>query len=155
MRNTRLDRRLRPARVTLTVAKCSLLLLATALTACDRGQGGNAESRAAVNAASAATVLPASQQSDSLPQGKDSLAAIADRSRIQGSPTAPVWMIVVSDFQCPFCRTWHDSTYETLRREYVETGKIRMAYVHLPLSMHRHATITAEASMCAGVQGKF
>jgi protein-disulfide isomerase len=79
----------------------------------------------------------------------------ADLARIQGSATAPVWVIEVSDFQCPYCRQWHNQTYPTLRDEYVKTGKIRLAYVNFPLGMHAHAMPAAEAAMCAGVQDKF
>lgn len=79
----------------------------------------------------------------------------ADLARIQGSPTAPVWVIEVSDFQCPFCRQWHEQTYKTLRDEFVRTGKVRLAYVNFPLAQHAHAQLAAEAAMCAGAQGKF
>ncbi len=50
---------------------------------------------------------------------------------------------------------WHDQTFETLRREYVNTGKVRMAYLHFPLKQHPQALPAAEASMCASAQGKF
>ena len=85
----------------------------------------------------------------------DTLAARADAARIQGSPTAPIWVIEVSDFQCPFCKTWHDSTYNALRREFVTPGTIRLAYVNYPLPNHQNAQPAAEAAMCAGTQGKF
>jgi protein-disulfide isomerase len=79
----------------------------------------------------------------------------ADRARITGNANAPVWMVIVSDFQCPYCKTWHDSTLPAIRREYVATGKIRMAYINLPLPMHPHAWPAAETAMCAGLQGRF
>jgi protein-disulfide isomerase len=79
----------------------------------------------------------------------------ADRNRIQGDAAAPVWVIVASDFQCPFCRTWHEETYPALVKDYVRTGKIRMAYLNYPLNVHRNAWPAAEAAMCASVQGMF
>ena len=85
----------------------------------------------------------------------DSLAKVADASRIQGSPSAKLWVIEVSDFQCPYCKEWHDATYQMLLDEYVKTGKIRMAYVNFPLSIHAHAHEAAVAAMCAGAQDKF
>lgn len=85
----------------------------------------------------------------------DSLSKAADASRIQGSPTAPIWLIEVSDFQCPYCKMWHDETYATVLDKYIKTGKVRMAYVNFPLSMHQHAHEAAVAAMCAGAQGKF
>ena len=85
----------------------------------------------------------------------DSNITRADLARIQGSATAPVWVIEVSDFQCPYCKQWHDQTYPALLDQYIKTGKVRMAYVNYPLSIHRHAMPAAEAAMCAGVQNKF
>lgn len=85
----------------------------------------------------------------------DSLAKIADASRIQGSPSAKVWIIEVSDFQCPYCKQWHDATYAMVLNDYVKTGKVRMAYVNFPLSIHAHAHQAAVAAMCAGAQDKF
>jgi protein-disulfide isomerase len=79
----------------------------------------------------------------------------ADRNRIQGDGAAPVWVIVASDFQCPFCRTWHEETYQTLVKDYVRTGKVRLAYLNYPLNSHRNAWPAAEAAMCASVQGMF
>lgn len=86
---------------------------------------------------------------------KDSDGVKADLARIQGSPNAPVWVIEVSDFQCPYCKQWHDETYPTFRDEFVRTGKVRLAYVNFPLAQHQYAWPAAESAMCAGAQGKF
>ena len=85
----------------------------------------------------------------------DSNITRADLARIQGSPTAPLWVIEVSDFQCPYCKQWHDQTYNAFINQYVKTGKVRLAYVNFPLGIHAHAFPAAEAAMCAGVQNKF
>jgi protein-disulfide isomerase len=88
--------------------------------------------------------------------GPDStLLKRADHARIEGSASAPVWVIEVSDFQCPFCRQFHDESYAALKRAYVDSGKVRIAYVNFPLSMHRNAYAASEAAMCAAVQDKF
>jgi protein-disulfide isomerase len=79
----------------------------------------------------------------------------ADRGRIQGDGAAPVWVIVASDFQCPYCQIWHAETYPALVKDYVRTGKIRMAYLNYPLNSHKNAWPAAEAAMCAAVQGMF
>ena len=70
----------------------------------------------------------------------DSNITRADLARIQGSATAPLWVIEVSDFQCPYCKQWHDQTYPMLRDQYVKTGKIRLAYVNFPLAIHPHGS---------------
>lgn len=85
----------------------------------------------------------------------DPVVSAADRGRVMGESSAKTWVIVASDFQCPYCKTWHDETYPALVNEYVRTGKIKVAYINYPLSQHRNAIPTAEGAMCAGAQGKF
>ncbi len=86
---------------------------------------------------------------------RTALLARADLGRIQGAESAPVWLVVISDFQCPFCKRWHDETAPQIIRNYVRTGKVRMAYLNLPISTHRNAWPAHEAAMCAAEQDKF
>ncbi len=80
--------------------------------------------------------------------------ALAPRSK--GSPTAPVTVYEMSDFQCPYCRDFALNTMPTLEREYVATGKVRFVFVNLPLSrLHANAVAAAAAAMCAARQRKF
>jgi protein-disulfide isomerase len=111
---------------------------------------------AALVVASACARQPAAQATlDTSRAAVDSSLARADRSRIQGSPNAKVWMVMASDFQCPFCKEFHDQTYKRLMSEYVATGKVRVAFLNHPGSMHPYAVVAAEAAMCAGMQDKF
>lgn len=131
------------------------LILAAALalaTACRPSSSLPRDTAAAADSArSAAAVAPASTK----PGPPDSTLAIADRARTLGATSAPIWMIIVSDFQCPFCKQWHDETWPSIDHDYVATGKIRVAYVNFPLSIHPFAKPAAEAAMCAAMQGKF
>ena len=70
-----------------------------------------------------------------------------------GKESAPVWFVMVSDFQCPFCKTWHDSTFRMIEKDYVETGKLRMAFINFPL--HANSLPASVTAMCAAAQGKF
>lgn len=104
-------------------------------------------------AAATPTVATAGPGSDSLANA--ALMQTADKSRLLG-PESAMWVVMISDFQCPYCKQWHDSSMTKLKRDYIDTGKIRFAYLHLPLeSIHPHARAQAQASLCAGVQGKF
>lgn len=76
-------------------------------------------------------------------------------ARTKGSPTAPVTVYEISDFQCPFCGQFAVETMPALDREYVQTGKVRWIFVNLPLSMHRNAVPAAELAMCAARQSRF
>ena len=86
---------------------------------------------------------------------EDSLRMRADMARVTGDSAAPLWIIVVSDFQCPYCAQWHHESQQALRDEYVRTGKVRIAYLNFPLEQHAHARPAANAALCAGAQGRF
>lgn len=79
----------------------------------------------------------------------------ADAGRIKGDSAAPVWIVEISDFQCPFCRRFWQETYPAIEREFIQPGIVRLAYVNLPLQMHPHAPAAAEAAMCASEQKRF
>jgi protein-disulfide isomerase len=77
-------------------------------------------------------------------------------SAVMGTDTAGVAVIVFSDFQCPFCARFAQQTFPTLVRDYVETGRVRVVFKHLPLDMiHPQAQRAAEAAECAAIEGQF
>ena len=129
------------------------LLVASVLIGCAR----TAESATPAAAAQPAAVAAA------LTYGPDkatvaldtALLRKADLGRIVGDSMAKVIVLEISDFQCPYCKEFHDSTYAAIRTAFVDNGKTRMAYVNLPLRMHQNAWPAAEAAMCASAQDKF
>lgn len=73
-----------------------------------------------------------------------------------GNKDAKVTVIEFSDFQCPFCKKYFDENHSQLLEKYVNTGKVKFAYRHFPLtSIHPNAQKAAEAAECANEQGKF
>jgi protein-disulfide isomerase len=85
----------------------------------------------------------------------DASIAAADKGRIAGDSSAKTWVIIASDFQCPFCRQWHTDSYKQFVDEYVRTGKVKVAYINFPLGQHQNAVPAAQAAMCASAQNKF
>ncbi|MBL0169168.1 MAG: thioredoxin domain-containing protein [Gemmatimonadaceae bacterium] len=108
-----------------------------------------AESKPVLPVAVAAPAPAADTLSDSL------LIARADRGRLMGRDSGAIWVVMISDFQCPYCKQWHDASMANLQRDYVTTGQIRLAYLNLPLPQHKHARTEALAALCAGVQDRF
>lgn len=71
-----------------------------------------------------------------------------------GPENAPITIVEFSDYQCPYCRRWHDEVYQPLLNAY--PGKIKLVYRQLPLtSIHPDAFPAAEAAMCAGEQNAY
>jgi NhaA family Na+:H+ antiporter len=72
---------------------------------------------------------------------------------VQGRPGAPLELVMVSDFQCPFCRTAQD-VVRGVRDRLGE--RLLFAFRHCPITdKHRFAQAAAEASEAAAAQGHF
>ncbi len=77
-----------------------------------------------------------------------------DDSPAIGPANAPITLVEFSDYECPFCRKWHDEVYHRLLQDYKD--KIRFIYRDYPLTgLHPNAVAAAEAADCAGEQGKY
>jgi protein-disulfide isomerase len=118
------------------LAAAALMMTATlATSACGQTQGGTQPAAGGVN--------------------PDSVTARANRGRMMGPENAPITIVEISDFQCPYCRQFATTTMAQVDSAYVKTGKARILFINLPLSIHRDAFAAAEAAMCAGAQDKF
>lgn len=131
------------------------VFLTLGASACGPTNAAPAASESAPLPASSGVATASMQPASPQTARADPVVEAADRGRVLGDSSAKTWVIVASDFQCPYCKTWHDETYPALVSEYVRSGKVKVAYINYPLSQHRNAIVTAEAAMCAGAQGKF
>ena len=50
-----------------------------------------------------------------------------------GDASAPVTMAVFEDFRCPGCQNFELNVMPDIRREYVDDGRVRVAYFDLPV----------------------
>jgi protein-disulfide isomerase len=133
-----------------------ILLASSVAAACSRGDAAARTATASGTAPSNATPAGASASgSVAASVLNDTISDRADRGRIMGDSTAKVWLIMASDFQCPFCKQWHDAAFAGLVQDYVNKGKIQIAFLNFPLGQHQFALPAAEAAMCAAVQHKF
>lgn len=73
----------------------------------------------------------------------------------RGDPGAPLVVVEISDFQCPFCRRHALETQPALDEIYVDTGQVMWVFKNLPLANHPQAPAAATAAECAGEQGEF
>ncbi len=75
--------------------------------------------------------------------------------QMMGNKDAPITMVEFTDYQCPFCQRFHVSTFPELKRNYIDTGKVRFYSRDLPLDSHSNALRAAQAARCAAEQGQF
>lgn len=71
---------------------------------------------------------------------------------IEGKTDAKIKIVEFSDFQCPYCGKAYP-TIKAIRAKY--NDQVSVEFRHFPLSFHPYAEKAAEASECAGEQGKF
>lgn len=87
---------------------------------------------------------------------KPTTASISIKDKpAMGSASAPVTVVEFADYQCPFCLRFTRSTFPSLKRDYIDTGKVRWVALNLPLAFHKDARKAAQAAHCAGEQDKF
>jgi protein-disulfide isomerase len=96
-------------------------------------------------------------QIGSLPQEKNKVVDVKINSEdhILGNEKAQVTIIEYGDFQCPFCRRFWEETLPQIKKDFIDTGKVRLVYRHFPLAFHAGAKPAAYAVECANDQGKF
>lgn len=74
------------------------------------------------------------------------------RDHIRGNPEAPVTLVEYSDFECPFCKRFHDTVKKLVEES---GGQLKWVYRHFPLEeLHPvKARREALASECAAELG--
>jgi protein-disulfide isomerase len=75
-------------------------------------------------------------------------------SPVLGSLDAPVTVVDFSDFQCPNCERYVESTEPEIKSEYIDTGNVAYVFKHFPWR-GTDSLSAALASECANEQGKF
>jgi len=73
------------------------------------------------------------------------------RISILGDEKAPVSLVIYSDFQCPFCKKWHDETAQQIIDTYVKTGKVKIKYKDFAF-LGQESVNAAMAAKCAKEQ---
>lgn len=72
---------------------------------------------------------------------------------ILGDIKAPVKFVTYTDFECPFCKTFHQYASE-LKNDYIKDGKVALVYRAFPLDgLHQKARPEAIATECAAKLG--
>ncbi|HLC31439.1 MAG TPA: DsbA family protein [Candidatus Nanoarchaeia archaeon] len=93
-------------------------------------------------------------------QGAQQLAAptakvevSADDDPVLGDKNAPVTIIEFSDYECPFCERFWSQTLPSIKKDYIDTGKVKLVFRDFPLSFHPNALPGAVATNCVREKG--
>ena len=71
-----------------------------------------------------------------------------------GFANAPISIVEFGDYQSTFCYKFHQNTLNQIKTEYIDTGKANYVFRDFPLN-GPDSVLVAEASYCAGDQGKY
>jgi len=62
-----------------------------------------------------------------------------------GEETAPVTVVEFGDYKCPSCKAWGETLFPQLKKDYIDTGKVKFAYVNV-LFHGEESTLAASAA---------
>lgn len=76
------------------------------------------------------------------------IAPVTADDHIRGNPNAPIMIVEFADYDCPFCKNFHD-TMKQVMDNYGAAGQVAWVYRHFPLDqLHPSAHHIAVAAEC-------
>ncbi len=75
-------------------------------------------------------------------------------SPVLGDPKAPITLVEFGDYQCFFCNKFFHETEDSLLKNYIETGKVKVIFKDFTI-IGADSSTAANAAHCASDQGKF
>jgi protein-disulfide isomerase len=72
-----------------------------------------------------------------------------------GNRNAPITMEVFSDYQCPSCGNFFETTLRAMIPDYVASGKVYLVHHDFPLQMHAYSGQAARWANAAAMIGQF
>ncbi len=95
----------------------------------------------------------ANNQIDTEPETSlSNINEITEDDHVRGNPNAPIIIVEYSDFDCPFCKNFHE-TMNKVMDNYGPTGQVAWVYRNMPLEgLHPGAPQVAAAAECVAKQ---
>jgi len=90
-----------------------------------------------------------------VPADQEVVLQRADRARVKGDTAAPIRIVEISDFECPYCRQFHVESSRIIDSLYVRSGIARYLWISFPNATHARAWPAVEAAFCSGSAGRF
>jgi protein-disulfide isomerase len=70
--------------------------------------------------------------------------------KIIGKDDAPVTIVEYASITCPFCAVFHIETYPTLKKDYIDTGKVKLIFREFPTQPAKVAISGFMLARCSG-----
>ena len=103
----------------------------------------NISRRLLLGSAAAATLLPANALAQDAPDLSKLGEPPAHGEIAEGADTAKVTIIEYASASCPHCADFAMNTYPALKKEYIDTGKVRFILREFPIGMQSGAATIA------------
>ncbi|HXB55391.1 MAG TPA: thioredoxin domain-containing protein [Vicinamibacteria bacterium] len=69
---------------------------------------------------------------------------------VLGKPEARLGIVEFADFQCPYCKRFHNDTFSRIKTTFIDSGKARYWFRNFPLEgVHPEARQAALVAVCA------
>ncbi len=126
------------------------ILRSSLFTSLDAAQSGTVTAPTAGNQGSQPVANAPVPAPVPAPAAKTVATASMGTSPVLGNPkTAKVAIVEWTDLECPFCKQFHEQTFDSIVKDYVDTGKILFVVRNYPLDFHGDASIKeANAALC-------
>lgn len=93
---------------------------------------------------------PVAAPAEAQPTAVGQIKPVDDTDYIKGNPNAPILIVEYSDYDCPFCKQFHE-TMNQIMDEYGVTGKVAWVYRQFPIpQLHPNAERISQAALCVG-----
>ena len=112
--------------------------------------GDNESSRNAARAPAATATANAAPAKVEAPKADASFdkVEITKDDFVLGKESAPVTLVEYASLTCPHCAQFHQNTIPAVKKEYIETGKVKLVYRDFPLD--QLALSGSMIARCAG-----
>lgn len=74
-------------------------------------------------------------------QNSTATVSLGDDPLLGDKTKAKIAIVEFSDYECPYCKRFHDQTFDQIVKEYVDSGKAVIVFKDFPLSFHNPAAI--------------
>lgn len=81
------------------------------------------------------------------------LLAVQPGDHVEGDPNAPVTLIEYASFTCPHCAYFNTQILPELKKQWIDTGKVKLIYRDFPLD--QAAAKAAQLAECSGKERYF